>query len=842
MSPNSSPRRGPGWAGFVALALVPLLAVAALIGLAKPSEAEVHAAIVNLDEAVTVNGQYVPMGRQLAAAMLERDGDNISWTLADAPTAAARLKTGRYSAVVTIPKGFSAAATSFSANDAASAKQATIQVSVGSNSPITDAQLAQEISALAVDTINATLTESYLDGIYVGFNTVGEQFTTIVDGAKQLQDGSAKLAEGTRAASQGANQLSGGLTQLKDGGAQLADGGAQLVTGLGTLKAGTGELAKGTSELASGVTQLETGADQLAAGVDQFAAQTPELVAGVGELADGADQLLTQVPAFADGAAQAIGGVSQIRVGLDQFIAQVGQPGGAGDLGGLQQLVDGANGVSGGLSAVDQAMQAYASGAQPAPAEVQGIGSQIAGGAIAQFSCPEGTPAELCAQLAGAFAAGANAVADPAVKAGFQAGTGAASAALNTPQNGSSLIGGAQQLAGGVETLASSIGAETEKQKAELVAGLTAVRDGVVELETQAAPIVAGAPALGAGATQLLGGINQLNDQIVALPAGVNQLADGARQLADGVGELNSGATQLAAGTAALDAGIPELQAGAQAYVDGVGTYVDGVGSAADGAVELSAGLVELSGGVDQLSAGIATFATELAKGADQVPSYSQDDRKRLSEVVASPVERGDALLESGQAQLVALLLTVGLWLAALAGFVVVAPVPRNVITSRASSLALWAGTLWKPAAIVGGQALVLGIVGGATLGVGAGTTLGLIGLLALLGISFVLANHALAAWFGNLGRGVSVLLLVATVGLALSSTLGWLSPLGVVSPLHNGFTLTRTWLGGGSGEIGIASVSVLMFVIAAAASYLSVALRRQISVDRYRRSMATAA
>lgn len=820
--------RRPGWISLAALALVPLLAVAALLGLARSSTTDVNAAIVNLDEAVTVDGQLVPMGRQLAAAMIDRDGDNITWTLADAPGAAAGLRTGQYSAVVTIPQGFSAAATSFSANDADSAEQATIKVTVGENSPVTDAQLAQQVSALAVDTINETLTGAYLDGIYVGFNTLGEQFTTILDGARQLHDGSTQLADGAKQASQGSAQLSDGLALLSDGGEQLADG-------LDTLKDGTGALASGTDELADGVDQLADGADQLADGVDQFAGKTPELVAGVGELADGADQLLGSVPAFADGAAQAIGGVTAIRAGLDQFIDQVGAPGEGGGLEGLQQLVDGADGLSTGLNQIDAAMKGYSSGALPAPAEVTAIGDQIVAGAVAQFQCPQGFTAEQCQLMSAGFAAGASAVADPAVQAGFQAGTGVASTALNTPSNGSTLLDGAGQLAAGVETLASTIAEETATQQAALVAGLTRIRDGAAELETQAAPIVQGAPELSAGSTQLLEGVNQLNDEIAALPAGVNQLATGARRLADGVAQLDTGAAALADGVSQLDAGIPELQAGAR-------TYVDGVGSAADGAVDLTDGLVELSDGVAQLDDGIGAFATGLAEGADQVPSYSQGDREKLAKVVAAPIERGDSLFTPGQVPLVSLLLLTGLWVGALASFTVVRPVPPDAVSSRATSLALWARTLWLPATIVAGQGLLLGIAGAVVLELGVGTGVGLSLVLALFGLSFVLANHALAGWLGNLGRGLAALMLVVTLALGLSSSLGWLAPLGVVSPLQNAFELVRTWLSDGSGEVTLAAVAILMFVVAAVASLLAVALRRQIRADRFRSSLTTAA
>ena len=83
MTPDSTKSGKARWTSLVALAVVPLLAVGALLGLTQRDDDTVSAAVVNLDQAVTVEGQYIPMGRQLAAAMIDRDGDNINWTLAD---------------------------------------------------------------------------------------------------------------------------------------------------------------------------------------------------------------------------------------------------------------------------------------------------------------------------------------------------------------------------------------------------------------------------------------------------------------------------------------------------------------------------------------------------------------------------------------------------------------------------------------------------------------------------------------------------------------------------------------------------------------------------------------
>jgi putative membrane protein len=192
-------------------------------------------------------------------------------------------------------------------------------------------------------------------------------------------------------------------------------------------------------------------------------------------------------------------------------------------------------------------------------------------------------------------------------------------------------------------------------------------------------------------------------------------------------------------------------------------------------------------------------------------------------------------VITSDAVPLVSLLLALGLWVSALAGFVVARPVPRNVVASRASSVALWARTVWLPVAILAAQGLVLGVIGGAILGAGAGRTAGLALLLAAVGVSFVLANHALAAWLGNVGRAVSGLLAAATVALGLSSSVDWLSPVGTVSPLHNAFVLVRTWLSGGTGEIGLATIAILMAAIAGILSLAAIAGRRKLTAQRFR-------
>ena len=141
---------------------------------------------------------------------------------------------GEYVSVVTIPENFSKAATS-TAGAASDATQATIDVRTSPESKLVDPAISQAVTTTATSVLNKQLTSTYIENVYVGFNTLGEQLGK---------------------AATGADQLTGGLTQLASGTHQLADGAAQLATGASSLAGGISQLSDGTSGLASGLQQL----------------------------------------------------------------------------------------------------------------------------------------------------------------------------------------------------------------------------------------------------------------------------------------------------------------------------------------------------------------------------------------------------------------------------------------------------------------------------------------------------------------------------------------------------------------------------------------------------------
>lgn len=890
--------RATSWTALGALLLAPLLIVISVISLLEGDESRIDAAIVNLDEGTEIDGQFVPMGRQLAAEMMGRDGENVNWVLADETSAADGLVDGDYAAVVTIPEDFSERAMSFSENDATTAEKARIDISTSRNAPVTDAGVAQEIARLAITSLNNILTSQYLDGIYVGFNQVGEQFGQIVDGANQLHTGSTQLADGTVEASDGAVQLADGMGQLVAGSTPLVEGGDQLADGAGQISDGTAGLADG--------------ADQLNDGVQQMAGQIPQLTGGVSQLADGAEQLLPGVAQYTDGTVQALGGVGQIADGLDQVVTGLEQAGDP-DFSQLQQLSDGANRLADGqaqtadgaqelaagidqladgvapledyinddtvaitrdahtwvvqvrdqLPQIDQKLQGYADGSLPIPDEVIEAREELK----SQFECTV-EDAQVCELLRQAYEQGL----DEASTTGFRVGAGVTSDILHSvdPETGrtvmelsqdfgtqvadglaqvtdgleqgqqlisgvdqlrdgaheladgqAELADGQQQLADGVDQLVTQLPQQLSSQMGELKTGLTQLRDGAQTIVTQTQPLVDNGPRLASGSQQLLEGIQQLDAQVGQLPAGVNQLADGTQRLADGASQLSQGAG--------------EYTDGIYQYVDGVWQYTQGVDQASAGTGELADGLTQLSDGATQLDDGLGQFADKLEEGQSQVPSYSESDRETLSEVVSDPVADDDSLIQSGQSSLTALLIACALWVAGLASFVIARPVPTDVVTSDASSLSLWGRTIALPSGIAAGVGLLAGLIGGMVLDAGLTRTLGVMGLAAVLGVAFVLANHALSGWLGHVGRAVSVVLVGITVALGLSSAIpGWLDALASASPLHNGMLVLRGWLAGAN---IMPAFGMVLFVglIVAAASWSVIGMNRQLTAEKFR-------
>ena len=246
------------WTGLIA---VPVL-IMGLLTWALWSPDRDHgtatAAVVNNDQPVKVNGQLIPLGRQLAGDLTHSSDSAYKWVLTDASDADSGLGNGTYTAVVTIPQDFSARATSAAAGKPLDATRAVVDVKTSASAGVMDPSLSQRIADSTQQTLNNQVVETYLDNIYVGFTTIHGQLNQAADGADQLADGTRQLVPG-------AQQLADGAAKLAAGTAQLATGSSQLANGLTQAERDTAQLPALTRQLAAGAEQVAQGNEKLAA-------------------------------------------------------------------------------------------------------------------------------------------------------------------------------------------------------------------------------------------------------------------------------------------------------------------------------------------------------------------------------------------------------------------------------------------------------------------------------------------------------------------------------------------------------------------------------------------------
>ncbi|WP_226531928.1 YhgE/Pip domain-containing protein [Microbacterium paraoxydans] len=255
------------WLTILGVLLLPAAVGGILVAaLQNPTERldAMTAAIVNLDDPVTIDGQVTPLGRQLAAGLVDGSDDldsNLTWVISNEDDATDGLADGTYQAVITIPEEFSAAATSAGtaiSDGGGNAEQATITVTTPDDGLVADDLITGQIADVAASTMGTMLSEATTENILVGFTTIGDQIGEAADGA-------AELATGARDAATGAAAIPDGATELASGAGELSTGTSSLATGLDTIAGKTRDAAAGAAQIGSGLTagaaQLQTGAE-----------------------------------------------------------------------------------------------------------------------------------------------------------------------------------------------------------------------------------------------------------------------------------------------------------------------------------------------------------------------------------------------------------------------------------------------------------------------------------------------------------------------------------------------------------------------------------------------------
>ncbi len=535
-----------------------------------------------------------------------------------------------------------------------------------------------------------------------------------------------------------------------------------------TMADAASQLAEGSAQLADGLNQSAGGAGQLAAGVGQAADGAAQLSGGTSQLAGGLNTMAGSVAALPDGAAQLADGSAQLSDGVGQYVD------------GINQIVDPAIDVLADYPQLVEIVQRI-SGDQEGLDQAVATMRQVQDG-VAQLEALNDMSRD---ELARRFPCPPDL---QAVEGGcdsyyeaIRLGIGSANDTMNQVRADDTLGPVIQTLDALPDQLA---GVQLPEGGINVLDTLTQLRDGGEDLKT--------------GAQQLSGGVSEFAAGMAPLVDGIQQSADGASQLADGAAQLSDGMTQLN-----------------------------------DGAGQLADGMAQLADGGAQLADGTSQFADGLAAGKDQIPSYSDSDRQNLSEVVSSPVATGNLLgtatVGTGWATA---LMVLALWAGAMATFVVVRALSKQLLSSARPSAYLVAEAMLPGVIVVGIQAVAVTAIGQIAMGLPFGTLMGLLGITLLAGLAFVAVNHALVAWLGSAGRFVSLgLVIVAMAPMITNAIPGVFATVRAISPMAPALDAMRSLITGSSGTAVSVFQLVFWLLLGLAASAVAIIRRRTTTI-----------
>ena len=431
-----------------------------------------------------------------------------------------------------------------------------------------------------------------------------------------------------------------------------------------------------------------------------------------------------------------------------------------------QQLADSTGQVASGADTLDQGSSTLAAGT----ATLSSGAAQTATGAaqVAQGTSSLATAAQQLDQGAATAASGAatlstttQRVSTGANALSNQAGdleTGLGRVQTEAGQHADASVG----LADRAQMLANDCPAAVDPLDCDRVALLAAdsrvASDGAralrvtVGAESDRSRIVAGgARGLATASSGVAGGAGELSTGIAAVSSGADALSTAATRLSTGASGVATGSSQVATGAAQTSSGAASLATGAAQL--------------ASGSAQLASGSTQLASGADQLAGGNDQLATGLTNGAQQVPSYTDDQRSALVTVVTTPVGVGSSADNPATvaASLVPVVLGLVLWLGTLMLFLTGRFVPTGSAWAQASP-GRRVLMRWLPAALVGVLQAVVVLMVVAASGVSISSPVGLVGFAILAAAAFAATNQALVGVFGGVGRMVSIALVAIQV------------------------------------------------------------------------------
>ena len=373
---------------------------------------------------------------------------------------------------------------------------------------------------------------------------------------------------------------------------------------------------------------------------------------------------------------------------------------------------------------------------------------------------------------------------------------------------------GAKELADGMDGIASGLD-DYSDGVAQYTGGVDKISAGLTRTAAGAASLpglTSGISKYTKGVTKTYNGLAQLNAALQQYPTIDPALKAGLQQTVDGLSQLSKSGATLREGTSKL----PQLSSGL-AQLD------DGLSQVTGGSSGLRAGADKLASGANKLADGTGELADGLAEGAESVPEFDDASIAKTAEVAADPVgltvTTDNAVTDVGQG-IVTFFVPLGLWIGALAVFLVLQPVTRRALTSTANNGRLVFSALARAGIVTAAQALLLVALMHLALKVEWALLPATLGFSLLMALAFTAFHYLLTVAFGRAGLVVSLFLLAIQV-----TSTGSLYPIELLAapfqaispvlPLTYAVSGMQVIMSGGDvGSIGMAIAALALFGI----------------------------
>ncbi len=412
--------------------------------------------------------------------------------------------------------------------------------------------------------------------------------------------------------------------------------------------------------------------------------------------------------------------------------------------------------------------------------------------------------------------------------------------AIHTDDAHSYLTGAVAGVVG--SSLSSAFGqAVTENYIAGLYSGVSSLGSALTSAAGGASSLSSGVSSYTAGVDQLSSGLGSLNtgaSKLGALTTGVGTYTGGVSQLSAALTQANvalqaTPSDPVALATVnALTAQLAQAAAGGGALASQTGSAISGIQG---GIAQSAAGAAQLSAGSASLDSGASQLASGLAAGAAQLPSTDAASAAKSATVASDPVavtvQRDNPIKNIGQV-IAIFLVPLGLWVGALAVFLVLRPITRRALMSTAAHGRIVASTLARASLVTLGQAALLTLLIHLAVGVSWAALPATLGFSVLMALAFTAFHYLLTIGLGRGGLVVSLFLLAvqitSTGGLYPVQLLA--KPFQVISPflpLTYGVQGMQAIIAGGSAGPAITAALVLLVFGLASVLVALLAVRR---------------